>query len=266
MLKPVSSFWQKIERRLARYRECRTVNFISDRGIVCFTFDDVQRSACDQGVEILNKYGVNGTFYISGGLTGTRNYHTEADLLRLVGTGHELGSHGFVHLGYQSIGKGEILSDIESNRVFFEKLGIDAPQNFAYPYGHVSPFVKRVLACKFVSLRGIGPGINYPTADLALLKATPLYQHLWTKAALVKMIEDNAKLCGLLIFFAHGVVANPEVFDCSIDFLDFAVRTSIASGNRVTTLRDALLPEPRPDDVRVNKMNDFSARLGQPPY
>jgi peptidoglycan/xylan/chitin deacetylase (PgdA/CDA1 family) len=239
-VKLATSVWQKVERRLSRFCERRTVKLMYDKGVVCFTFDDVRRSACVEGAAILDRYAVKGTFYISGGKTGISSYHTAWDLLRLANRGHELGSHGFGHHSYQSIGKAEILADVEDNRSFFAKLGCDTQENFAYPYGHVSPSVKRITSCEFASLRGIQPGINYPTVDLALLKSFPLYRHLWTETTLARVLEENARLRGLVIFFTHGILADPGEFDCSTELFDFAVRTSITSGNRIASVRDAL--------------------------
>jgi peptidoglycan/xylan/chitin deacetylase (PgdA/CDA1 family) len=243
-------FWQKVERHLARYCACRTVHLKYDTGVVCFTFDDVRRTACDHGAAILERYGVRGTFYVSGGLTGICNNHTRADLLRIAKGDHELGCHGFGHLSYQSISKLEILSDIKKNRSFLEDIGFGAPQNFAYPYGHVNTFAKRIVACKFVSARGIHAGINYPAADLALLKSFPLYEHRWDRTSLARLLEENAKLRGLLVFFAHGISRDPGQFDCSIELMDFVVRLSIASGNKVTPVRDALEALARPERPR----------------
>lgn len=231
---------QKIERRLARYCECRPFVLNYEKGTVCFTFDDVQRSACIDGAAVLDKHGVKGTFYVCGGLTGTSTYHTEADLQRLLGAGHELACHGFSHRHYQSLTRMEILADLHENRIFLKNIGCGPPQNFAYPYGSISPFSKRIVADEFVSLRGIRPAINFPVVDLALVKSFPLYQHLWRKTALAQALEKNAKVRGLLTFFTHGIVSDPGRFDCSAELLDFAVRMAIATGNRVTSVREAL--------------------------
>jgi peptidoglycan/xylan/chitin deacetylase (PgdA/CDA1 family) len=239
-MEKTSLFWSKIERRVARYRACRTMSLMQDTGIVCFTFDDVQRSACVNGAAILDKHGLKGTFYISGGLTETSNYHTLADLLQLVGSGHEIGSHGYSHHSYQSLSKDEIVVDLEKNLCFFEKLGCRPPENFAYPYGHVSTSAKRIVSRKFVSSRGIQPAINFSTTDLALLKAFPLYHHLWTEKSLALKLGENAKICGLSVFVVHGVVSEPGKFDCSIELLESAVRISLSCGNRVMSLREAL--------------------------
>jgi peptidoglycan/xylan/chitin deacetylase (PgdA/CDA1 family) len=239
-MNPVISLWQKIERRLARICERQTVELKFDTGIVCFTFDDVHRSACVRGAEVLERYGLKGTFYVCGGLTGRDDFHTKADLRRLIRSGHELGCHGYAHQGYQSLSEAEMLADIQRNRSFFAELGCDAPRHFAYPYGDVSPSVKRIAAHEFISARGVQPGINHSAVDVALLKAFPLYQQLWTENAIGAWAEKNAALGGLLIFFTHQVRPDPDEFDCSTELLDFAVRASVESGNGVLTVEAAL--------------------------
>jgi hypothetical protein len=259
-MNPVTRSWQQIERRLARYRACRNVNLMNHRGIVCFTFDDVWRSACTVGAATLERYGAKGTFYICGGMTGVDKYHTKADLLRLIDSGHELGSHGFAHQSYQMLSKAEMLADIRDNHLFFTELGYAAPKSFAFPYGHVSPSAKRIAAKEFASVRGIHPGVNHPSVDLALLKAFPLYQNRWTEPALVKLLEENAQLCGLLIFFAHSIGPSPGQYDCSVELLELAVRMSIASGNTITALSDALPKGPASCPERARTGDAFRAK------
>jgi len=231
---------RKVERRLARVRERRVINLNFDQGIVCFTFDDARRSACNHGAALLENYGARGTFYISGGLTGTDVNHTTADIVRLADAGHEIGCHGFAHRSYQSFNESEILADLAANRAFFKHLSCSVPKNFSYPFGHVSPFAKRVLTSKFNSLRGISPGINHGATDLALLKSFALYGHRWTEAEIDELLLRNARLRGLLMFFTHGVTKSPGEFDCSTKLLDFAIRRALASSNKVMTVQSAL--------------------------
>jgi peptidoglycan/xylan/chitin deacetylase (PgdA/CDA1 family) len=239
-MNPGTKIWQKIERRFARFRECQNFQLKNDTGIVCFTFDDVPRSACIQGSAILEKRHANGTYYVCGEWTDSGDCHSRADLRRLVDGGHELGCHGFAHRSYQSISEAEILADIRQNRSFLQELGCDAPKHFAYPYGHVSPSVKRIVGREFISSRGVQPGINCSTVDLRLLKSFPLYQHLWTQDKIARVIEENARLCGLLIFFVHGVRCDPTEHDCTGELLDFAVQVSTVNGNRVLPVGAAL--------------------------
>jgi len=258
VINPVITIWQKLERRLARVSQRQPVKFKSDTGVVCFTFDDVPRSACVEGSTILENYGLKGTFYVCGSLTEKNGFHTRSDLLRLADNGHELGCHGYSHLSYQSMHQEDMLADIKQNRHFFEELGCRIPRHFAYPYGHVSPLAKRIVSREFVSSRGVHPGINHSPIDLALLKSYPLYQHLWTKNALAMVIQENIKLCGLLVFFTHRVCIDPGQYDCSIELLDFAVRTSIETGNVVAPVKEALSraelssKQKSPDQGKIN--------------
>jgi peptidoglycan/xylan/chitin deacetylase (PgdA/CDA1 family) len=245
--------WHKVERRLARYSTRQTTSITLDRGVVCFTFDDVQRSACTEGASMLEKHGAYGTFYVCGQFTGQRNYHTHADLRRLANSGHELGSHGFGHLSYQTITEAEILHDLRQNEAFLREFGYGVAENFAYPYGHVGRRAKRIVSPIFASSRGIHPGIHFRTIDLALMRAFPLYSGIWSEKRLAALLEKNASSCGLTIFLSHGVARNPGPFDCSSELLETAVRLAIMTGNTVMRVRDAIQNACRRDDPTKSK-------------
>src|SRR5439155_9632853 len=69
--------------------------------LISFSFDDFPRSAWLVGGEILNRFGLAGTYYASLGLAGkeTPSGHIFAagDLKSLLDRGHELGCHTFSH-------------------------------------------------------------------------------------------------------------------------------------------------------------------------
>lgn len=241
----LQSFRHKVERRLARHLAKRPLAMQNSRALVSFTFDDVPQSACLEGRDMLEQQGCRGTYYVCGGLTDTVSaglpMHSRADLLNLLERGHEIGCHGYRHLDYQALTGDEIATDLARNRSFFTELGCQASiENFAYPYGCVSPSVKGVVGRRFNSARGVWRGLNVARTDLALLRAEPLYQHLWTLPALGEMIDQNAQRKGWLVFFTHGVVDQPNQFGCQPSLLDFAVRTALASGARVLPVNQAL--------------------------
>lgn len=241
----LTSIRHKLERRLARHLAKRPLAMQNSRALVSFTFDDVPQSACLEGRDTLERQGCRGTYYVCGGFTDTiaagLPMHSRADLLNLLERGHEIGCHGYRHLDYQTLTADEIATDLARNRSFFTELGCAAKvENFAYPYGCVSPSVKSVIGRGFSSARGVWRGLNAARADLALLRAEPLYQHLWTQSALAALIDQNARRKGWLIFFTHGVVDQPDQFGCQPSLLDFAVRTAQASGARVLPVNQAL--------------------------
>jgi peptidoglycan/xylan/chitin deacetylase (PgdA/CDA1 family) len=239
------SLWHKVERRIARFSARKPISMCNEMGVVSFTFDDVPQSACRRGRAILERYGYHGTYYICGGNTDLMsdkgNMHSRGDLLGLVEGGHELGCHGFGHRNYQTLTIEEIRADISRNRSFFEDLGCDvAAQNFAYPFGCVSPTVKRLIGREFISARGIRNDLNVNRADLALLNAPPLYQNLWNRTSLAELIERNARQKAWLIFFTHEVVDDPGEFGCTPSLLEFAVQETRASGCLVLPVIRAL--------------------------
>jgi len=240
-----NNLWHKVERRLARHLAAKRIRMRNNTAVVSFTFDDVPQSACRTGRDILERYGCRGTYYVCGGLTdwssSNGSMHSRADLLSLLDAGHELGCHGYGHQNYQTLTIEEIRADISRNRIFFEELGCDVVAlNFAYPFGCVSPVIKRVASHEFVSARGIRPDLNAYQADLALLNAPPLYEYLWNESSLGKLIDRNARKKAWLIFFTHEVVDEPDQFGCTPSLLDFAVRKAQESGALVLPVKHAL--------------------------
>jgi peptidoglycan/xylan/chitin deacetylase (PgdA/CDA1 family) len=236
--------WAKIERRLAKVMARRMVRLRNPKPMISFTFDDAPHTACTRGRRLLEQYKVRGTFYVCGGLTGQlepERMHTLAELQALAAAGHELGCHGYEHIDYQSLNKDQMVSDTMRNAQFLSDLGVPtADLNFAYPFGCASPGVKRFVSRRYTSARGIGDGLNVGEVDLALLKATRLYEGRITDAEVTALIEDNVRQNGWLIFFTHGVQDKPDAYGCTPDMLEHALHISVQSGAEVLTVRDAL--------------------------
>ena len=99
--------------------------------------------------------------------------------------------------------------DLDRNRQCLAKLSGAAPQNFAYPYGHVSYAMKRRLQARFATCRSVDPGINEGAIDLGLLKAVPLYDAECSYDEVVRWIAANVERTGWLIFVTHDVQEQP---------------------------------------------------------
>jgi peptidoglycan/xylan/chitin deacetylase (PgdA/CDA1 family) len=240
-----STVWQKIERRIASWTLGRPAKLDLASGIVSFTFDDAPQSACRRGREILERHDTRGTYYICGACTGLRSatgpFHTREDLLRLKENNHELGCHGFGHRSYQTISKDMIRADIIENRRFFERqLSTEAPPNFAYPFGCVSPATKQIIAKEFTSGRGGRHQSNVGHVDLALLSSMQLYERIWNHTSLGRCIEKAAENREWLIFVSHDVIEEPSEFGCKPALLEFAVKRAREFGLRVIPIGDAL--------------------------
>lgn len=239
-----NSPWSKIERRLAQVLAKRTVKLRHPRPMISFTFDDVPYSACTRGRRLMEQYGVRGTYYICGGLTGRmepERMHTLDTLQALNKAGHEIGCHGFEHIQHQTLSHEKVEADLARNLQFLRDQGISTDDlNFAFPFGCSSPGLKRLVSRRFTSARGIADGLNVGEVDLALLKATRLYQSRISEAQVTALIEENARQCGWLIFFTHGVDDEPDAYGCTPDLLEHALHIAVQSGAQVLTVRDAL--------------------------
>ena len=239
-----NSPWSKIERRLAQALAKRTVRLRHSRPMISFTFDNALYSACTRGRRLMEQYKVRGTFYISGGLTGRmqpERMHTLETLQALNKAGHEIGCRGFEHIQYQTLSREQVEADLARNLQFLRDHGLATDHlNFAYPFGCSSPGLKRLVSRRFISARGIADGLNVGEADLALLKATRLYQGRLSDAQVTALIEDNVRQCGWLIFLTHGVDDEPDAYGCTPDLLEHALHMAVQSGAQVLTVRDAL--------------------------
>ena len=127
--------------------------------------------------------------------------------------------------------------------------------NFSYPFGDVTPAIKKTLGPKLASSRSIFPGLNGPEIDLNLLKANSLYggsdgaSAENALASAKKLIAENAAQKSWLIFYTHDVQPQPSPYGCTPDLLRSVVSYAAASsgrgaasqnGTRILTIQDAL--------------------------
>lgn len=208
----------KIARRLARVMNCDTWTIESGEPIISLSFDDVPRSACTTGAKILAKYGATATWYVSGIFEcddASDRFHDQRCLQDLNAAGHEIACHGYAHLNYQATSATSIKEDLDRNLEYFDRSGLPAPRNFAYPYGCVSPSIKLICAKRFRSCRGIQTGINRTRVDLNLVRSVPFYSQSLSWAKTRALVDDVASNGGWLTFFTHAVTDRPSEFDCT---------------------------------------------------
>jgi peptidoglycan/xylan/chitin deacetylase (PgdA/CDA1 family) len=148
-------------------------------------------------------------------------------------TGHEIACHTFTHLDCAHATKSSIRAEVSSNAAALSTLTDGfMPTNFAYPYGSVSEVAKRVLGARFSSCRGVQPGINRETADLAELLANRIYAGHFDETHLRQLIDHAASASGWLIFYTHDVIDPPSPYGCTPEQLE----TIIAYAAQRTTI------------------------------
>lgn len=239
--KPRTDLLAKVQRRMARHVERKMIHPQLERGLISLSFDDCPRSVVDNALPLIEARGWQATIYAAMGLCGTTNHlglhMSEQDIVAAHAAGHEIGDHTFTHIDGMTAGPDGVLSDIARNRAAFESLGLPRAQTFAYPYGEVTPSLKRRLKREF----GLSRGIHNPlggTLDLGLAASARLYSdHIETTLALIKTAAREKRW---LILFGHDVRDDPSDFGCTQIELFRIIDTIAYLGLDVMTVRDAL--------------------------
>lgn len=260
---PANGYLAKARRRLAtdaaRTLFRRQLVLRSDRPVISFTFDDFPRSAFLEAGSILRRYGALGTYYVSLSLMGRQSplgpmFQAE-DLKELADLGHELGCHTFGHCHSWST-PADIYEKaiVENQHALNEVLPGASFQTFAYPFSGPRLGVKRVAGRHFQCCRGGGlkarrcffrhsaggQTFNSGITDLNLLCAFFLEKSRGNPEAVKRLIDQNARARGWLIFATHDVRDIPSPFGCTPDFFEQVVEWGFESGARILPVVQAL--------------------------
>lgn len=131
---------------------------LPDRPLFCLTFDDSLKSQMDNAVPVLNRYGVNTTFFVIAGLmdetwTGDNGFHTymkPEDVEYLNALGYEIGSHTVTHrnLGtrYALGDYGAIRDEIYQSKDKLEIVTQSEVSSFCYPDGTNNVYIRNIVA------------------------------------------------------------------------------------------------------------------------
>ena len=232
----------KLARKLAILWPARRVP-LRGGAVLSFTFDDIPDTAAQAGAATLERHGARGTFYVAGGLCGRRHRSwTFADgpaIADLAARGHEIACHTFAHPDMQRLTRREVEADLDRNAAFLATLGL-APRNFAYPYGSTASAQKGAVQRRFRAARGTQEGFNGPRADLGLLRAFRLYDHLRDGPAVDRLVAEAVARGAWLIFYAHDVEASPSEHGCTPGLLDGALLSAARHAVPVLTVDAAL--------------------------
>lgn len=202
------------------------------RPTISFTFDDVPYSALKNGVPILERNGIEGTFYVAATFArnpmqgGLQKHLSISDVQALRRSGHQIGCHTYSHCSLKALSAVDCYRDAERNRIFWQEALGHALDDFSYPFGAVTAGGKRALRSCYRSLRGNSRGINRHKIDMACLRSVSLYSATLRRDDIQGLIDDCASNGGWLIFYTHGVddVA-PDQFDITSDDFRWVVES-----------------------------------------
>jgi peptidoglycan/xylan/chitin deacetylase (PgdA/CDA1 family) len=216
----------------------------SARPTISFTFDDVPYSAMQNGAPILERNGIEGTFYLAATFAvdsaAREHTHLTADNARaLRAAGHHLGCHTYSHRSLKSWSSKDCFLDAERNRSFWQQELGSPLEDFSYPFGDVTVGGKRALRGCYRSLRGNRRGINRLRTDMACLRAVSLYSASFNRDEIQALIDDCAANGGWLIFYTHGVDLKPDSFDITPDDFRWVVERCRDSSAQILSVERA---------------------------
>lgn len=216
------------------------------RGIVSFTFDDVPRSAYQNGAPILEAAGARGTFYVAAQLCDPKSardpgdFLSPAEVVDLHRRGHQIGCHTYSHHGLAPGGEAELVAECRSNReALSAMLGGAAIEDFSFPFGRFSYRAKRALGGDYASLRSNHSGLNVGRADRSLLYSHAISTPRFDKARITALVNECARRRGWLIFYTHGVTEDPDQFSVTPEQFSWIVDLAAQGDLDLLTVADA---------------------------
>ncbi|MCU4175575.1 polysaccharide deacetylase family protein [Carboxylicivirga sp. N1Y90] len=116
--------------------------------VVCITVDDGYRSFMENGLPILEKYGMKATLFVNTESVGWADYLTWQELRDIQSRGVEIGNHSHKHSYFMNKSHSDFELDLsQSEKLFKDELGM-VPKSYAYPYGEFSEAMADVLRAK----------------------------------------------------------------------------------------------------------------------
>jgi len=113
---------------------------------IVITFDDGNRDTYDTAFPIMREYGYTGVLYIIGKYMGAPFYMDKTEILEMVGSGWEIGSHGMTHQDLLLLEEeGQQYELRESRRFLKDELGVTI-LSFSYPYGSMDAGLARSVS------------------------------------------------------------------------------------------------------------------------
>lgn len=213
--------------------------------LVSFTFDDFPKSAWQVGGQILENHKAKGSYYFVADLCGKtiddRIYYDERDLTNIHRSGHEIGCHTSTHARLSNNSIAASLHEFTANSSFLNKI-IPGQKlsTFAYPFGDVTPRVKRVAMNEFAACRGIWAGINHNFIDLGLIKTVCLEEHVLAQRPVDSWIEEAIEKNGWLVFLTHEVEENHGYFGISPGEFESVVSRVMQAGIDILPVKNAV--------------------------
>jgi peptidoglycan/xylan/chitin deacetylase (PgdA/CDA1 family) len=235
----------RLSRMIARRVPVKTVPLRAARAVASLTFDDFPKSAWSVGGALMARYHARGTFYAAGSFAGRTvdgiAYYDTDDLCTLHAAGHEIGCHGFGHVPVPELSNAQLRADLARNTQFLRPFNDgEAPVSFAFPFGETNLRTKMFYASRFATARGVHPGVNDGTLDLAQLHTTGIETYTWNETAIMRAIAHAKAARGWIVFHTHDVSETPSPYGCTPAMLESVLKALTGAGIEVLPMREAM--------------------------
>ncbi len=221
MLASIVLLAAKAQTNIAKTQTAVPIEMLFPQGktkALILSFDD-GRAEDRQLVQLMNKYGLVGTFHLNSNKLSTNGYLDKAEIKSLF-KGHEVSVHSFNHPSLSRLSKIDIVYEIVEDRKELERLMGYPVRGMAYPFGNTNEQV--IDAIKGLGIeyaRTVGDTYNF-SVPTDFLKWQPTI-HLFGKtnyipndtandrkelAQFYKLIDDfiNTKELVLLDVWGHS--------------------------------------------------------------
>jgi peptidoglycan/xylan/chitin deacetylase (PgdA/CDA1 family) len=152
-------------------------------------------------IEILNRYGIKGTFNINSGIQSGANKGQKGDVvirrmnvctLPELYKGHEVAVHSLTHPHLENLDKETIINELEQDKLNLQRIFETEIHGMAYPYGTFNDLVvETVRECNLRYARGVQSTMSFDIPE-DLLRFQPTIHH--RESGLMDMAEAFIKL------------------------------------------------------------------------
>lgn len=207
------------------------------RALVSISFDDIWKSAIDEGTPPLDKRGWKGSFYITRKFAESAQnpeYAKTKDIQKLAQSGHEIGAHGDVHSLMSTLTDENIHGELNATYNYLKSLG-QIPEGIAYPFGDFSANVERETQRFHSYARTSLMGLNDKTVDRYRLRIVPVTGS--SDTATLKRWIDYAKQSNTwVIFLFHDLSDAPGNFEYTTSLQQYKDVLNHVEAQKLTVL------------------------------
>lgn len=216
----------------------------TQKPLISFSFDDFPLSAAHTGAEIMQKFNIKGTYFVSLGRLGQDSKVGKIcdidTIKKLIEEKHEIGNHTYNHSNGYEVSLEDYEQSVINNVAKFRELFITEDfETFSYPFGIASNRIQSIVRRYSRCARTTNRGINFGNIDVHLLKAFSLYGHGEEFGLIKSAIQFTISKNGWLNLYTHDISANPSLFGCTPEYFEKVVEYSVNSGAIIVPLKEA---------------------------